>query len=129
MFFCSKCNKKYRRFRYICDCGGVLIVHYKKYKWRLDKKANGIWKYRFLLPRTRKRITLDEGNTPVDSAGTFEVQETISGNVEHSFEFTMMFENLTQYNLFLGSTTPQEQPTATGLEVNANNGVVKILKK
>lgn len=63
MFFCSKCEKKYRRFRYICDCGGVLLVHYKKYKWRLDKKANGIWKYRFLLPRTRKRITLDEGNT------------------------------------------------------------------
>ena len=35
----------------------------------------------------------------------------------------MTFENLTQYALFLGSTTPQSQPTATGLEINANNGV------
>lgn len=67
--------------------------------------------------------TFDEGNSPVDAAGTFEVQETISGNVEHSFEFTMMFEDLTEYNIFLGSTTPQSQPTAKGLEVNANNGV------
>lgn len=67
--------------------------------------------------------TYDNGNTPVDAAGTFEVQETVSGNAEHSFEFTMMFEDLTQYNFFLGSTTPQSQPTAKGLEVNANNGI------
>ena len=67
--------------------------------------------------------TYDNTNTQVDSAGTFEVQEVVSGNSEHSFEFTMMFENLTEYNIFLGNTTPQSQPTAKGLEINANNGV------
>lgn len=69
-------------------------------------------------------ITYDQGNTPVDAAGTFEVQEVVGGDSEFTFEFSMMFENLTQYALFLGSTTPQSQPTATGLEVNANNGIV-----
>ncbi len=68
-------------------------------------------------------VNYDNGNTPVDSAGTFEVQETVSGDSEFTFEFAMMFENLTEYNIFLGSTTPQSQPTAIGLEVNANNGV------
>ena len=63
MFFCTKCNKKYRRFRYICDCGGVILVHYKKYRWRLDKKADGIWKYRFLLPKTRKNTPSIAGAT------------------------------------------------------------------
>ena len=67
--------------------------------------------------------TFDEGNTPVDSSGTFEVQEIVEGDADHTFEFTMMFEDLTEYNIFLGGTTPQSQPTAKGLEVNANNGV------
>ncbi len=67
--------------------------------------------------------SFDNGNTPVDAAGTFEVQEVVGGNVENTFEFTMMFEDLTEYNRFLGNTTPQSQPTALGLEVNANNGV------
>ena len=68
-------------------------------------------------------FTYDQGNTPVDAAGTFEVQELVEGDSDFTFEFSMMFENLTQYALFLGGTTPQSQPTATGLEINANNGV------
>ena len=69
-------------------------------------------------------VTYDEGNTAVDAAGSIEVQETVSGDSEFTFEFAMMFEDLTEYNIFLGSTTPQSQPSAIGLEVNANNGVV-----
>ncbi len=69
-------------------------------------------------------VTFENTPTAVDAAGTFEVQETIAGDSEITFEFAMMFENLTEYDIFLGSTTPQSQPTAKGLEVNANNGVV-----
>jgi hypothetical protein len=68
-------------------------------------------------------FTYDQGNTPVDAAGTFEAQEIVEGDSDFTFEFSMMFEDLTQYALFLGGTTPQSQPTATGLEINANNGV------
>ena len=68
-------------------------------------------------------MTFENTPTPVDSAGTFEVQETVAGDSEITFEFALMFENLTEYEIFAGSTTPQIQPTAVGLVVNANNGV------
>lgn len=68
-------------------------------------------------------VTYDQGNTPIDAGGTFETQEIVEGDSEFTFEFAMMFENLTQYAMFLGGTTPQSQPTATGLEINANNGI------
>ena len=68
-------------------------------------------------------VTFENTPTIVDSAGTIETQENIAGDSEITFEFTLMFEDLTEYDIFLGGSTPQTQPASKGLVVNANNGV------
>ncbi len=59
----------------------------------------------------------------VDASGTFLTQEMVEANFLMTFDFTMMFEDLTEYNLFLGSTTAQQSPTKKSALFNANNGV------
>lgn len=68
-------------------------------------------------------FNLDNGLIEVDDAGTFTVQELVEGDLEMTFDFTMTFENLTEYNLFLGGTSPQLQPTKQSAVFNLNNGV------
>jgi len=59
----------------------------------------------------------------VDSAGTFVTQEMVEANLKFSFDFTLMFENQTDFDIFQGGTTPQLSPAEKGVEFNANNGV------
>ena len=60
----------------------------------------------------------------VDASGTFVTQEMVEANLKIAFDFTIMFENQTEFDIFQGGTTPQQSPTAKGVEFNANNGVV-----
>ncbi len=59
----------------------------------------------------------------VDASGTFVTQEMIAAALKISFDFTIMFENQTEYDIFQGGTTPQQSPAKKGVEFNANNGV------
>ena len=70
-------------------------------------------------------FTLNFANTvaPVDSAGTTQAQEIIAGDSEITIEFSMSFESTTEYQKFLGGTTPAVQPASTSMVINANNGV------
>lgn len=70
-------------------------------------------------------FNLNIANTvdPVDAAGTFVVQELIAGDFEMTFDFTMIFESLTEYNIFLGGTAPALSPTKKSALFNANNGI------
>ena len=60
----------------------------------------------------------------VDASGTFVTQESVEANFKMSFDFTMMFESLTEYEIFLGGTTANISPTKKSAIFNANNGVV-----
>lgn len=59
----------------------------------------------------------------VDASGTFVTQEMVEANLKFAFDFTMMFENQTEFDIFQGGTTPQQSPAKKGVEFNANNGV------
>lgn len=69
-------------------------------------------------------LSIENNLEAVDAAGTFVTQELVESNFKMSFDFTMMFESLTEYNIFLGGTTPQQSPTKKSAVFNANNGVV-----
>lgn len=60
---------------------------------------------------------------PVDAAGTFVVQELSAGDFKMAFDFTMIFESLTEYDIFQGGTAPVLSPTKKSALFNANNGV------
>ena len=59
----------------------------------------------------------------IDAAGTFVTQEMVEANLKIAFDFTIMFENQTEYDIFQGGTTPQQSPAEKGVEFNANNGI------
>jgi len=59
----------------------------------------------------------------IDASGTFVTQEMVAAGLKISFDFTIMFENQTEYDIFQGGTTPQQSPAKKGVEFNANNGV------
>lgn len=59
----------------------------------------------------------------VDASGTFTTQEMVEANLRFAFDFAIMFQNQTEYDIFQGGTTPQQSPTKKGVEFNANNGV------
>ena len=60
---------------------------------------------------------------PIDAAGTFVTQELSEGDFEMAFDFTMIFDSLTEYNIALGGTAPALAPTEKSALFNANNGV------
>jgi threonine synthase len=67
---CSECGKEYSVGQYICDNkDGILEVNYQlpKVNSLSELKSNlpGIWKYGKLLPKVKKVLSLDEGNTPL----------------------------------------------------------------
>jgi len=68
-------------------------------------------------------LNIENNIEQVDAAGTFVMQEAIASNLKMSFDFTMMFENQTEYDIFQGGTTPQQSPTEKSALFNANNGV------
>ena len=68
-------------------------------------------------------LNIESNNELIDAAGTFVTQENVASNFKMSFDFTMMFENQTEYDIFQGGTTPQQSPTKKSALFNANNGV------
>ncbi|MFC2174568.1 threonine synthase [archaeon] len=62
---CPRCKKKYKpaKGRYLCDCGSVMLVEYKKLRW--DPKGDGVWRYKSCLPHKGKHYSLQEGGTPL----------------------------------------------------------------
>lgn len=73
-------------------------------------------------------FNLSFNNTPkmVDSTGTILHQEHVEGLFEPTADFTIVFENLTEYQRFLGttsSTVPQISPTPFSTIFNLHNGV------
>ena len=67
---CIECGRQYpEEVRYTCDCGGLLEVKYDLKDIKFDLKEAktrkfGVWRYRELLP-TQRRVSLDEGGTPM----------------------------------------------------------------
>lgn len=68
-------------------------------------------------------LNIENNIESVDASGTFVTQEMVEANLKIAFDFNIMFENQTEYDIFQGGTTPQQSPTAKGVEFNANNGV------
>ncbi len=68
-------------------------------------------------------LNIENNIEEVDAAGTFVTQEMVEANLKIAFDFTIMFENQTEYDIFQGGTTPQQSPAKKGVEFNANNGV------
>ncbi|MCP6727489.1 MAG: phage tail tube protein [Patescibacteria group bacterium] len=68
-------------------------------------------------------INIENNIEEIDAAGTFVTQEMIAASLKIAFDFTMMFEDQTEYDIFQGGTTPQQDPAKKGVEFNANNGV------
>ncbi len=68
---CIECHRKYSETEviYTCTCGGLLDVVYDYSDIQITKKdlkgSLSVWKYRALLPVSRKPISLKEGGTPL----------------------------------------------------------------
>jgi hypothetical protein len=68
-------------------------------------------------------VTMENNLNSVDAAGNYLAQELVEENFKMAFDFTMFFETLTEYEIFLGGTVAQLSPTKQSAEFNANNGV------
>lgn len=68
-------------------------------------------------------LVIDNDLIAVDQAGSIEVCELVASNFSIKFDFTVTFENMIQYDLFLGGTAPAVSPTKQSAEFNANNGI------
>lgn len=68
-------------------------------------------------------LTFANNTEPIAAAGQIEYQEFVEQNFDITFDFTMIFENKTEYDVFLGGTTPQTSPATQSIVFNANNGV------
>ena len=68
MLYCPECKKKYKSFRYLCECGSILLWESDKLSWK--PKGEGVWRYQSLLP-VKKKTSMEEGNTPIVKAADF----------------------------------------------------------
>jgi len=68
-------------------------------------------------------LVIDNDLKAVDQAGSVEIAELIASTFSMKFDFTMTFENTTEYEIFLGGTTPALSPTKKSALFNANNGI------
>ena len=68
-------------------------------------------------------LVIDNELIAVDQAGSVEICELVASNFSMKFDFTMTFEDMTQYEFFLGGTSAAVSPTKQSAEFNANNGV------
>ncbi|MDY6986220.1 MAG: threonine synthase [Candidatus Thermoplasmatota archaeon] len=60
---CMECGREYEE-AYRCSCGGLLDVVYEG-KRNVELKGKGVWRYSSFLPDFKKRISLQEGGTPL----------------------------------------------------------------
>ena len=45
MFYCPLCKKEYKAFRYLCECGSILLADFENIKKRTKKEVQDIRKY------------------------------------------------------------------------------------
>ena len=68
-------------------------------------------------------LNIENNLEQVDAAGTFVTQESVESNFKMAFDFTIMFEDLDEYAIFLGGTAPALSPTKKSAVFNAHNSV------
>lgn len=71
-------------------------------------------------------LTFSNSLERIDAAGNITAQELNEGNIDITGEFTIIFEDMTEYDRFLGEAgddTPQLSQTGYSLVINAHNGV------
>lgn len=68
-------------------------------------------------------LTIANDLERTNTSGNVLTQELIEKGVKLSGDFTILFESNTEYERFLGSTSPQTTPTAFSIVINAHNGV------
>lgn len=71
-------------------------------------------------------LNYNNNTEPQSQAGSIEYAEFVEGNAEWTFDFSILFENLTEYQRFLGttsSTAPVTSPTPYSVIFNSHNGV------
>jgi hypothetical protein len=68
-------------------------------------------------------LTIENNLISVDAAGTILTQELVESNFKLSFDFSITFENVDEYQSFLGGTSPQLSPAKRSAVLNVNNGV------
>ncbi|MGC9182681.1 pyridoxal-phosphate dependent enzyme [Caldisphaera sp.] len=65
-FKCIKCGYETEKETFFCPkCGGLMQIVYDDFKWIVNSNTPSIWRYRYMLPRSWKIITMNEGLTPI----------------------------------------------------------------
>lgn len=63
MFYCPRCGKVFRDFRYRCEkCNSVVLVDYEDRSWKPE--GSGVWRYQSMIP-VNGSVSMGEGNTPM----------------------------------------------------------------
>lgn len=68
-------------------------------------------------------FTLANETEDIEEAGTIFIVDAESKNIGLTFEFGVLFEDLTEYDRFLGGTVAAITPAEFSFVINANNGV------
>lgn len=68
-------------------------------------------------------FTLSNETEDLEEAGSVEICGAESKNIGLTFEFGVLFNDLTEYSKFLGGTSAQTNPAEFSFVINANNGV------
>ncbi len=75
-FRCIRCGYTTSGFKARCPmCGSPMELVLDREEWSLDEDEPSMWRYRSLLPRTRMRISLGEGLTPLRKIGGILVKD------------------------------------------------------
>jgi len=67
-FKCTLCGRVLEKPFSTCPyCGGLVVIEYSEYYFRVDKSKPGIWRYSSLLPQFTEIVSYGEGLTPISS--------------------------------------------------------------
>ncbi len=83
---CIECNEEYddKKLIYTCpSCGGLLEVKYEEIPSRTDFRGSGVWRYSSVLPVNTRKVTLDEGSTPLYKARKLSEKLGLDIHVKH----------------------------------------------
>jgi len=66
---CSRCGYETSTSRdLVCPVCGSLMHPIHGFEWRIIREYRGIWRYKYMLPKTRSHLTLGEASTPLISS-------------------------------------------------------------